>query len=307
PGFGGGAFELLAELREDRALILAGGLQLRHLRLQPRLRLGNRLALALSQLGQASHQALLDPVEGARPFRRPLLPHTPHPPPSPRRRAAGAGGPRRPLLRPAVPPAPARCAWLRRASVRPRRGGSSSRRGPARASALALRFAALSRAPRARAVRSRLPRARRRFAAFEPSRPEAAASTGPPRSTPSIRRRRRLCLRRRRPRKRSSRLSLPARAARRRRSERGERPALRPPRQLPLRPRRRRRRTRSPLRSRRSQGWIVVAPRRRGPIAEGAHKKRRTSSAAASEMLAAAMKRSAVSGAAVSVCGPIRI
>ena len=35
PGFSGGALELLPELGEDRALVLAGGLELLHLRFEP--------------------------------------------------------------------------------------------------------------------------------------------------------------------------------------------------------------------------------------------------------------------------------
>jgi hypothetical protein len=73
PGFSGGALELLPELREDRALVLAGGLELLHLRFEPRLGLADRLALALRQLGETSRQSLLDPVEVGGPFGQTLL------------------------------------------------------------------------------------------------------------------------------------------------------------------------------------------------------------------------------------------
>src|SRR2546421_585231 len=73
PGFSGGALELLPKLREDRALILAGRLQLLHLRFEPRLSLCDRVALALRQLGETGRQPLLDPVEVAGPVRQALL------------------------------------------------------------------------------------------------------------------------------------------------------------------------------------------------------------------------------------------
>ncbi|HZE29504.1 MAG TPA: hypothetical protein VE055_05360 [Gaiellaceae bacterium] len=73
PGLAGGALELLPQLREDRALIFAGRLQLLHLRFQPRLSLGDRLALALRELGEPGRQPLLDPVQVAGPLSQPLL------------------------------------------------------------------------------------------------------------------------------------------------------------------------------------------------------------------------------------------
>ena len=73
PGFSGGALELLPKLREDRALILAGRLQLLHLRFEPRLSLCDLVALALRQLCETGRQPLLDPVEVAGPVRQALL------------------------------------------------------------------------------------------------------------------------------------------------------------------------------------------------------------------------------------------
>src|SRR4029450_1172585 len=73
PASPGAALDLLAELREDRALVLAGGLELLHLRFEPRLGLPDRLALALRQLGETGRQSLLDPVEVGGPFGQTLL------------------------------------------------------------------------------------------------------------------------------------------------------------------------------------------------------------------------------------------
>ena len=73
PGFAGRALELFPELREDRALIFAGGLELLHLGFEPRLSLVDRLTLPLCELGESRRQTLLDPIEVAGPFRQSLL------------------------------------------------------------------------------------------------------------------------------------------------------------------------------------------------------------------------------------------
>ena len=64
----GGPLEFLPQLRKDRPLILAGGLELLCVCFEPRLCLGDRVALALGELAETRCQPLLHPVEVACPL-----------------------------------------------------------------------------------------------------------------------------------------------------------------------------------------------------------------------------------------------
>src|SRR5205814_2228436 len=68
-----GPLEFLPQLRKDRPLILAGGLELLCVSFQSRLCLGDRVALALGELAETRCQPLLHPVEVACPFAQALL------------------------------------------------------------------------------------------------------------------------------------------------------------------------------------------------------------------------------------------
>ena len=69
----GRPFELLAQLGEDHALIVARRFELFGIRLEPRVCLGQCLALALGELAETGGQPLLDSVEVGRPLRQSLL------------------------------------------------------------------------------------------------------------------------------------------------------------------------------------------------------------------------------------------